>query len=99
MNRILVAPLVTEKATASASVSNTYVFRVSVDANKIEIKNAVEARFPDVKVKEVRTSNVKGKRKMHYTKTGRFNGKKSDWKKAIVALQDGYSLDLYAVSE
>lgn len=98
MRRVLVAPVVSEKATTQAGVNNKYHFIVSVDANKIEIQKAVEARF-DVKVANVRTMNVLGKTRMQHTKTGRLVGKKADTKKAIVTLKDGFSLDVYSSSE
>ena len=98
MRRILVSPIISEKATSQAAVQNKYHFKVLVDANKIEIEKAIEARF-DVKVAHVRTINFQGKSKVQHTKTGRFLGKKADWKKAIVTLKDGYSLDLYSSSE
>lgn len=98
MKRILVSPIVSEKATSQAAVENKYHFRVAIEANKIEIEKAIEDRF-DVKVANVRTMNFEGKSKVQHTKTGRFVGKKADWKKAIVTLKDGYSLDLYSSSE
>lgn len=98
MRNILVKPVVSEKATTQAGVSNKFHFIVSVDANKIEIKKAVEARF-DVKVARVHTLNVEGKTRIQQTKTGRFSGKKADTKKAIVTLKDGFSLDVYSSPE
>jgi large subunit ribosomal protein L23 len=98
MRNILVKPVVSEKATTQAGVNNKFHFIVSVDANKIEIKKAVEARF-DVKVADVHTLNVEGKTRVQQTKTGRFSGKKADTKKAIVTLKDGFSLDVYSSPE
>jgi large subunit ribosomal protein L23 len=84
---ILVRPLYTEKV-AAAEAFNKYGFEVRVDANKHAIREAVEAMF-DVKVAEVRTAVVPGKRK----RFGRTFGKRSTWKKAIVTLRDGYKID------
>ena len=96
--RTLIAPIVSEKATGQAQLANTYHFRVYTDVNKIQVKQAVEAKF-DVKVEDVRIVNVKGKAKTQYTKVGVLRGKKADWKKAIVRLKDGYKLDLYTTAE
>ncbi|MCT8679050.1 50S ribosomal protein L23 [Glaesserella parasuis] len=76
------------KATNNAEKGNTIVFKVALDANKVEIANAVEQLF-EVKVDSVRTVVVKGKTKRHGAKSGR----RSDWKKAYVTLQEGQSLD------
>lgn len=76
--QVLLAPHVSEKATVVAEKGNQFVFRVARDADKREIKAAVEALF-EVKVKDVRTLNVKGKNKVF----GRLQGKRSDWKKPM----------------
>ena len=79
--------------------NKSYAFKVNVNANKIEIKNAVENKF-DVKVMKVRTMNFFGKSKQMTVKSGgraiRTSGKKSNWKKAIVSLMDGESIDFYS---
>jgi large subunit ribosomal protein L23 len=98
MKSILVAPIVSEKAVGQAEATNTYHFKIQTDANKIEVKRAIEKKF-DVKVKDVRVINVLGKAKRQHTRTGVINGKKADWKKAIVRLNDGYKLDLYSTAE
>ncbi|WP_439295167.1 50S ribosomal protein L23 [Lonepinella sp. BR2882] len=85
---VLKAPLISEKATNNAEGSNTIVFKVALDANKVEIANAVAQLF-EVKVDSVRTVVVKGKTKRRGNKVGR----RSDWKKAYVTLQEGQSLD------
>jgi large subunit ribosomal protein L23 len=87
---VIKRPLVTEKSTASREEGNKYIFEVDTRANKIEIGNAVEKLFK-VKVVEVRTLNVAGKKK----RVGRIQGKKSDWKKAIVTLAPGLSIELF----
>ena len=86
---VLRAPHVSEKATVAADENGTFVFKVAKDANKLEIKKAVEALF-EVKVKSVRTANVKGKSKFF----GRVAGKRADWKKAYVSLEQGHEIDL-----
>jgi large subunit ribosomal protein L23 len=78
---IVVRPIITEKSSLLKEAGNQYVFEVQRDANKIEIKKAVEKLFK-VKVVSVQISNIEGKKK----KVGRFAGKKPDWKKAIVKL-------------
>jgi large subunit ribosomal protein L23 len=80
--KVLVAPHVSEKSTMAAEANNTVVFKVAKDANKAEIKAAVEKLF-EVEVEGVRTVNVKGKTKRH----GMSFGKRSDWKKAYAFLK------------
>ncbi|GAB4537420.1 MAG: 50S ribosomal protein L23 [Thermodesulfovibrionia bacterium] len=85
---ILISPLLTEKANILKEANNQVLFKVARDANKIEIKRAVEEIFK-VKVEDVRTVNYKGKKK----RMGRYEGRKPDWKKAIVTLKKGEKLD------
>lgn len=87
---ILRRPLLTEKATIARETANEYVFEVARDANRIQIKEAVENRF-DVKVTSVRTVSVKGKVK----RMGMHQGKRADWKKAYITLQEGNTIDLF----
>lgn len=82
--RIIQEPIITEKATYLNSLSK-YVFKVYPEANKIMIKNAVEKLYKDVKVKDVRIINVRGKKR----RLGRYDGRKSGYKKAIVTLKKG----------
>jgi len=86
--KVLKAPHVSEKATLVADRSNQFVFKVAADATKTEIKKAVEKLW-DVKVKSVNTLVAKGKTK----RFGRSEGKRSDWKKAYVSLQEGFDID------
>lgn len=86
--KVLKAPHISEKATNNAEKLNTIVFKVALDANKVEIANAVAELF-EVKVDSVRTVVVKGKTKRRGNKMGR----RSDWKKAYVTLAEGQSLD------
>lgn len=85
---VLVRPLVTEKST-SRLADRTYAFEVSLDAQKADVTNAVEAFF-NVKVEAVRTLVVRGKTK----RFGRFFGKRKNWKKAYVTLTPGHSLNI-----
>jgi len=86
--KVLLGPLVSEKATQVAELNNQVVFKVSSDATKPEIKAAVEQLF-DVKVSKVQTVNIKGK-----TKRSKFGmGKRNDVHKAYVTLQEGQDID------
>ena len=86
---VLLAPHVSEKGARLQQDSNQVVFRVRPDANKDEIRRAVELMF-EVKVAEVRVSNVKGKSK----RFGQRVGQRSDWNKAYVRLAEGQSIDM-----
>jgi large subunit ribosomal protein L23 len=76
-------------------MSNRYGFRVSPQANKIEIKKAVEDMYKVV-VKDVNTMNYKGKQKKRYTKSGVICGRQSSFKKAIITLKLGYVIDFFS---
>ena len=95
-NKILIRPIFTEKMSRLEEDSK-YSFQVMVGSNKLEIKKAVEAMF-NVSVKKVSTSNRSGKKKNMTVKSGgrtiRTNGKRSNWKKAIVTLKEGDTIDL-----
>ena len=86
--KVLLAPHISEKATVLAEKNNQFVFKVTTDSTKREIKAAIESLW-EVKVKSVKTVNVKGKTK----RFGRMEGRRSDWKKAYVSLQDGFDID------
>ncbi len=93
---IIVKPLISEKMTkATEKFSNRYGFVVDKRANKIEIKKAVES-FYNVKVDDVNTINYKGKVKSRYTKAGFLTGKTAAFKKAIVTLAEGNTIDFYS---
>lgn len=94
MTAILIHPLLTEKMTALGT-KRQYAFKVAASTNKIEVAKAVEKKF-NVEVVSVRTLLVKGKRKFSMTRRGRMEGKKSGWKKAIVTLKDGQTIDFLA---
>jgi large subunit ribosomal protein L23 len=95
MKEILLKPLVTEKMTAISEKQNKFGFFVDRDANKIEIKKAVEKVY-GVSVMKVNTINYDGKRKSRFTKTGIVSGRSKAYKKAIVKLKAGDTIDFYA---
>jgi large subunit ribosomal protein L23 len=83
-------PIVTEKSNIQKEEFNKFVFEVDTNANKIEIKNAVQRLF-NVKVINVNISGFKGKKK----RLGRTVGKRSDWKKAVITLKPGDKIEFY----
>ncbi|MBB6523751.1 50S ribosomal protein L23 [Pseudoteredinibacter isoporae] len=91
--KVLLGPVISEKAALAGEAANQVVFKVTTDATKAEIKAAVEQLF-EVKVEGVRVLNVKGKTK----RTRHGMGKRSDWKKAYVRLEQGQDID-FAVAE
>ena len=91
---VLKKPLVTEKVSA-LNEKGRYGFIVDLDANKVEIKKAVEKQY-GVNVKSVNTLNVMGKLKVRYTKTGVQGGRRPNYKKAIVTLAEGEVIDFYS---
>ncbi len=88
--QVLQKPIITEKSTIDRELHNIVTFAVHPGANKIEIKRAVENLF-DVRVIEVRTSRVRGKKR----RKGRFVGYRSSWKKARVKLQQGDNIEFF----
>jgi len=91
---ILVKPIITEKATNDSELFNRYAFVVDKRANKIEIKEAVEAAY-GVSIESVKTMNYPVQRSVKYTKKGLVQGSKSGYKKAIIQLAEGESIDFY----
>jgi len=91
---ILKKPLVTEKVSA-LNEKGKYGFIVDAEANKVEIKKAVEKQY-GVNVEKVNTMNVMGKFKTRYSKTGVLSGRKPNYKKAIVTLAAGEVIDFYS---
>lgn len=91
---VLIRPILTEKMLQLQETARKYCFVVNINANKIEIKNAVEKKF-DVAVTKVATVKVKGKAKQSNTRRGLTRGKRPDWKKAIVTLREGDSIDYF----
>jgi large subunit ribosomal protein L23 len=91
---VLKKPLVTEKVSA-LNEKGKYGFIVDADANKVEIKKAVEKQY-SVSVAKVNTMNVMGKLKTRYTKAGVLAGRRPSYKKAIVTLAEGEVIDFYS---
>ncbi len=89
---IVLEPILTEKALRLQDTANQYIFKVDPNANKIEIRDAIARRF-SVKVKSIRVINVKGKPRQRYTRKGRVSGYTSSFKKAVVTLEEGQTLD------
>ena len=87
--RIIAKPHVTEKASDDTARRNAYTFRVPVDANKVEIRQAIEKVF-EVEVKSVNTARVRGKER----RRGWVRGQKPSWKKAMVVLAEGQTIDV-----
>jgi large subunit ribosomal protein L23 len=92
--KVLLGPHISEKATLLADKKSQFVFKVAVDATKLEIKKAVESLF-SVNVAAVNTVNVLGKTK----RNARGLGKRNDWKKAIISLEPGQDLDFASSAE
>jgi len=92
MKSIIKRPILTEKMTTLES-KHQFAFEVDINANKIEIAQAIEKRF-SVDVLSVRTIRYKGKSKAQFTRRGRLPGSRSDWKKAIVTLKEGQTIEL-----
>ena len=92
---IIVKPLVTEKMTAITEKLNRFGFIVRPEANKLEIKKEVEALY-NVTVVEVNTMRYAGKNKSRYTRSGIINGRTNAYKKAIVTLKEGDTIDFYS---
>ncbi|MBK8945599.1 MAG: 50S ribosomal protein L23 [Ignavibacteriae bacterium] len=94
MRNVLIRPLITEKMNALSEEKKQFGFVVNVNANKIEIAKAIKTKF-NVDVIDVNTIKYKGKRKTQFTKKGRFEGKTASFKKAIVTLKEGQTIDLF----
>lgn len=93
---IIIKPLVTEKMTTlSEKTNNRFGFIVRPEANKLEIKKEVEALY-NVTVTDVNTVKYAGKNKSRYTKAGIINGRTNAFKKAIVTLKEGETIDFYS---
>ena len=87
---IIIRPIVTEKISNLQETENKVAFVVDRSANKIEIRKAVENKF-NVQVKNVATINLKVKMK----RLGRFEGRRANWKKAVVTLREGFAIDFF----
>jgi large subunit ribosomal protein L23 len=95
VTEILIKPILSEKANAQQESLRRYAFKVNRRANKLEIKTAIE-QFYGVNVLEVNTLVVPGKNKTRSTKSGIISGVKSGYKKALVTVAEGETIDLYA---
>jgi len=87
---IIIRPIITEKSTDLMSSQNKYTFQVDLRANKTQIKQAVEELFK-VKVRKLNTSRVRGKLR----RMGMNQGRKPDWKKAVVTLEPGHTIEVF----
>ena len=94
MHNILIKPLITEKMTNLSADHGQYGFLVNPKANKIEIARAIEKRF-NVHVIDIRTINRSGKMKTQFRKSGKFVGRTSAYKKAIITLKEGETIELF----
>ena len=94
---IILRPILSEKGTLLSETQNKFIFQVEKQSNKLEIKKAVEEKYK-VKIKKVATLNIKGKNKNMTIKSNghilRTNGNRSSWKKAIITLEKGFSIDM-----
>ena len=94
---IILRPILSEKGTLLSETQNKFIFQVEKHSNKLEIKKAVEEKFK-VKIKKVATLNIKGKNKnMTIRSNGhilRTSGNRSSWKKDIITLEKGFSIDM-----
>jgi large subunit ribosomal protein L23 len=92
---IIIKPIVTEKMTAAGEKLNRYGFRVERTANKLQIKKAVEEMY-NVQVLDVNTMVVAPKRMQRWTRSGLLRGKSNAYKKAVVTLKEGETIDFYS---
>ncbi|MEX2581997.1 MAG: 50S ribosomal protein L23 [Gemmatimonadota bacterium] len=90
VHQIVIRPLVTEKSTTALERDGAYSFVVARDANKVEIAQAIETLF-NVKVSDVRTMRYQGKER----RLGRYLGRRAGWKKAVVKLREGDSIEIF----
>ena len=95
LSEVLIKPILTEKANSQQESLRRYAFKVARKANKLEIKKAVE-EFYGVTIVDVNTSVVPGKNKTRYTKKGFVKGQKPAFKKAMVTVAQGETIDLYS---
>jgi len=91
---IIIKPIITEKITKEGEVFNRFGFVVDKKANKVQIKKAVEAAY-GITVVDVNTMNYRADRTVKYTKSGLISGKTNAYKKAIVQVQEGETIDFY----
>mgnify|MGYP001220276788 FL=1 len=94
LSEVLIKPILTEKANAQQESLRRFAFKVARKANKLEIKKAIES-FYGVTVVDVNTSVIPGKNKTRFTKAGFIQGRKPAYKKALVTVAEGETIDLY----
>jgi len=92
ISQVIISPLITEESQIQAAKGNQYTFKVSQASNKKQIREAIEEFFPNVKVTRVNTMNYDGKTRRNLT--SRKVGRRSSWKKAIITLRAGDTIDL-----
>ena len=95
VNEILIKPIITEKMTEQGEEMNKYGFIVNINANKIQIRKAVEEMY-GVTVESVNTMLYRGKQRSRYTRSGLIRGKENNYKKAVVTLVEGDTIDFYS---
>ncbi len=95
VSEILIKPILTEKANSQQEKLRRYAFKVARKANKLEIKTAIE-KFYGVNVVDVNTVVVPGKSKTRFTKAGYIEGRKSAYKKAMITIAEGETIDMYS---
>ncbi|GAB2662596.1 50S ribosomal protein L23 [Flavihumibacter cheonanensis] len=94
LSEVLIKPILTEKANAQQESLRRFAFKVARKANKLEIKKAIET-FYGVTVVDVNTAVIPGKNKTRFTKAGFIQGRKPAYKKALVTVAEGETIDLY----
>ncbi|MBC6490034.1 50S ribosomal protein L23 [Flavihumibacter stibioxidans] len=97
LSEVLIKPILTEKANAQQESLRRFAFKVARKANKLEIKKAIET-FYGVTVVDVNTSVIPGKNKTRFTKAGFIQGRKPAYKKALVTVAEGETIDLYGAA-
>lgn len=95
MSQIIIRPIITEKMTAQSEKEGRYGFEVARTSNKVQIKQAIEKTY-GVNVTGVRTMVCRGKSRSRFTKTNVLRGRTSSYKKAIVTVKQGETIDLYS---
>lgn len=95
MEQVIIKPIITEKMTSISEKLNRYGFIVDKKANKVQVKKAVEEMY-GVTVKDVNTMNYIGKKVVRYTKKNYSSGRKNFFKKAVVTLKDGDTIDFFS---
>jgi len=95
LSEVLIKPILTEKANAQQEKLRRYAFKVNRKANKLEIKKAIEG-FYGVNVIDVNTAVIPGKNKTRFTKAGYIQGQKPAYKKALITVAVGETIDLYS---